>query len=116
MHGATEDGRGGEGDGSLLWRTGPIEDSGAWAAATARLLELEREEERKEVAGLLTGMTAAEAQTAGLSLVGLRVLGRAGALFGRTKLTVTAPGASRRRRRFTAPRGLPPLPPTGLRP
>ena len=63
-------------------------DLGAWAAVTQRLLNLEWLAEREELEAQLRELSPSEAQTAGLSLISLRVTGRTSALFGRTKFTV----------------------------
>jgi hypothetical protein len=72
----------------LLWSDEPIDDVSAWCQEQQRWLDVEHAEEVGELHGLLGTLSATEAQTAGLSLVGLRVADRRSALFGRIKIEV----------------------------
>jgi hypothetical protein len=42
----------------ILWNNGPIEDTQAWAHEMQRLLDMERDEERREVDLLKTSLSA----------------------------------------------------------
>ena len=82
---------------SPLWSSGAITDPAAWAASMKQLLELERREEKAELDEMLSALSPPEAQSAGLSLINLRVHDRSLALFGRTKYTLGKPRPKRGR-------------------
>lgn len=73
---------------SPLWNNGPIDDPLVWAREMETLLDNERAEEQREVDDKLTSLSAADAQAAGLTVLGLRILEKSAALFNRASYKV----------------------------